>query len=89
MHGGLLDAVSVDARGVHCDGQDCIFAHATSAGKQITWGEMEFAFAGSRYRNFVKFFTHPALRDLQNEYMNSFLGSNLELLRELGILTLP
>jgi hypothetical protein len=85
-HGGLLDAISVDARGARCDGQECFFAHATSAGQQITWGEMDFVFAGLRYRNFVKFFSNPALSGLQKAHMNSFLESNFASLRELGIL---
>jgi hypothetical protein len=88
-HGGLLDAISIDTNGSRCDGMACYFAHATSSGKQITWGDMDFEFAGSRYRNFVKFFSNPALRGLQMEHMNTFLESNLPLLRKLGILAAP
>jgi hypothetical protein len=87
IHGGMLDAI--DAQGAKCAGQDCLFAHATSAGPQITWGEMDFMFSGSRYRNFVKFFKHPALNELQKNYMNDFLSTNLAELRELGILPAP
>jgi hypothetical protein len=85
-HSGLLEAISSGAQGIECDGQPCIFAHATSSGPQISWGEMDFVYAGSPYRNFVKFFAHPVLGELQKGYMNSFLSGNLAQLRELGIL---
>lgn len=90
MHGSLLDKVGNDAGRLSCDGVRCIFAHAASPHqRQVSWGEMEFMFAGLRYKNFVKFFAHPALHELQKEHMNSFLSSNLPQLRELGIMTAP
>ena len=86
VHSGLLDALGGTADGLHCGGQRCIFLHATSPdAAHISWGEMSFEFAGMPYRNFVKFFTHPMLRQLQQGYMNDFLGANLPLLRELGV----
>jgi len=88
-HSGLLEAMKSGAQGIECDGAPCIFAHATSSGPQITWGEMDFVFAGSPYRNFVKFFAHPVLNELQKGYMTSFLSGNLAQLRELGILRTP
>jgi len=89
IHGGMLDSITVSPQGIKCAGQDALFAHATSPGDQITWGEMDFVFAGSPYRNFVKFFRNPGLHQLQQQYMHNFLSANLAQLRELGILPQP
>lgn len=85
-HGPLLSAISGPPDAIACAGAPCIFAHATSPdAAHISWGEMSFEFAGMPYRNFVKFFTNPTLKQLQQGYMNDFLGANLQLLRELGV----
>jgi hypothetical protein len=90
VHSGLLDLISGDARNIACDGERSIFVHATSPDtRQVTWGEIEFVVAGSRYKNFVKLFNHPVLGELQKNYMNDFLGANLSQLREFGILSGP
>ncbi len=89
-HGALLDFMAIHGEEVSCDGATCYFVHCTSPdGRHLTWGEMDFEVAGSRYKNFVKFFAHPQLADLQKTHMNNFLGANLDLLWETGVLQLP
>lgn len=89
-HGALLDFIMVDGATVRCDGAPCYLAHCTSPdGRHLSWGEMDFVVAGSRYKNFVKFFAHPQLAELQKAHMNNFLGAHLDLLRETGVLPTP
>jgi len=87
MHGALLDRVRGERGNIRCEGEPVFFAHAASSdGGHLTWGEMDFEFDGCPYKNFIKFFTNGALRDMQEEHLSNFLSNNLGLLKETGVL---
>lgn len=89
VHSALIDEMSGDKSDLRCGGRPAILAHATSAiiGHMQQEGASEMNFSGYTYRNFLRFFSHAPLRELQNEYLTAFIGEHFDLLTRLGIFT--
>ena len=86
-HGSLLEKLVPDGAGYRCDGAPLWFVHATSPFSQLLeQGQVNFDFGPFAYSNFFKFFTYPALRQWQWNFIERFVSNNHEEMRELGIL---
>lgn len=89
MHSALIDEMSGERGDLRCGGQSTIFAHATSAivGHMQQEGTADLHVHGYDYKGFLRFFTYPPLRELQNEYLNAFIGNHFDLLTRLKVFT--
>jgi len=89
MHSALIDQMNDDRNDLRCGGERTIFAHATSAivGHMQQEGPSDLRFGDYTYRNFLRFFGHPALREVQMEYLTAFVGNHMDILTRLGIFT--
>jgi SEC-C motif len=87
VHAGLLKSVNGTGEGIDCDGEKTIFVHATSAYPgDIMGGAMPISAKDLGCEAFLRFFTNDRLRSLQENYLSTFLRTNFETLRNLGIL---
>ena len=88
VHGTLYDALEVGEAGVYCGGLQSIFLHlASQSPLHIELGQANFTFGQFNYRNFFKFFVHPALRREQARFIEEFVAAHLGEMRELGMIS--
>ena len=87
MHSSLIDEMNDVRQDLRCAGERTIFAHASSAilGHMQQEGHSDLHFGGYSYRNFLRFFGHTALREVQTEYLTAFVGNHMDILTRLGI----
>lgn len=86
-HAELLKKVTISDGILRCDGQKCIFAHATSSDardlEDIQTMFLEKGYVGAGY---FRLFKNPHLRAAQEKYRSKFFSNNSSTLLELKIL---
>jgi hypothetical protein len=87
--GELLKEITFHDDGVYCEGQKCIFAHATSHNehnRNVDAVEMLISKNGYACNTYLRLFVNPHLRAAQEKHLSNFLSSNFALLKDLNIL---
>lgn len=88
-HAELLKKITISDGILHCDGQKCIFAHATSHnthGRDVDHVQTMFPGKGYVGSAYFRFFTNSHLRATQERYLSNFLSNHSAALVDLKIL---
>ena len=88
-HAELLKKITISDGILHCDGQKCIFAHATSHnthGRDVDYVQTMFPGKGYVGNAYFRFFTNSHLRATQERHLSHFLSNNSASLVDLNIL---
>ena len=87
--GELLKSITVKDGVVYCDGQKCIFVHATSHnahGANVDAVQMFLSKDGYACSAYMPLVVNPFLRAAQKKHLSNFMISNFALLKNLNIL---
>jgi hypothetical protein len=86
-HAELLKNITVNRGTMYCDGQKCIFAHATSNdARDIGQSQMMFVEKGYVGTGYFRYFANSHLRAAQEKHRSHFLSNNSTSLLDLEIL---